>query len=151
MSKVNSMPYRKKIIWRIRLLRVVIFCMLIYMVAVAELGGGDSRIQTDLAETVSTIIYFGGMIYIISQIKRNKKLLQNEKSLKEQQLIEEDERNQYLHDKSGGIVLDILLVILLFAVLTASFFNMAAFNMSGIILLIAIVLKVGAYIFFSRY
>lgn len=151
MRKFDSMPYREKIIWRIRLLRVVLFCMLIYMVVVGALGGGDSRMQTDMAETVSRIIYFGGMIYVISQIIRNKKLLQNKKSLKEQQLIEEDERNQYLHDKSGGIVLDILLVILLFAVLTASMFNMAAFNMSGTILLIAIVLKVGAYNFFSRY
>ena len=39
-----------------------------------------------------------------------------------------DERNQYLHDKSGGIVADILLAILLFVTLTASMFDMAAFT-----------------------
>ena len=64
---------------------------------------------------------------------------------------ETDERNRYLHDKSGGIVLDILLACLLFITLTASLFDMTAFYMSLAILAIAVVLKAGAYLCYSRF
>ena len=61
-----------------------------------------------------------------------------------------DERNQYLHDKSGGVVWDILLIVLLGITVTAALFNMAAFYTSFTILGIAIVLKVSAYWIYSR-
>ncbi len=63
--------------------------------------------------------------------------------------MEQDERNQYLHDKSGGIILDILLVFLLFITVTTALFNMSAFYISLIILVVTFLLKVGAYLFYS--
>lgn len=69
--------------------------------------------------------------------------------MKEQMKLEQDERNQYLHDKSGGTVLDILLVFLLFVTVTTALYNMTAFHISIAILAFAILLKVGTYAFYS--
>ena len=151
MRNCKAMDYETKIKWRIRILYLLLIAMLVYMVTVVELGGGDSRIMTDLASQFSRIVFFGGMIYVITRIVHNKKLLGNRLLRKEQMLEEMDERNRYLHDKSGGIVLDILLACLLFITLTASQFDMTAFYMSLAILAIAVVLKAGAYLCYSRF
>ena len=150
MKKFEKQTFTEKIKWRIRILWLFVFGMLVYMVVIGEIGGGDSRIMTDLAEDVSRIIFFGGLIYIIFRIVQNKKLLRNRALLKEQMQEEQDERNQYLHDKSGGTVLDILLICLLFSTVTTALFNMAAFYTSASILTVAILLKVTAYLVFSR-
>ena len=84
------------------------------------------------------------------RIVRNKKLLKNRMLLKEHLRMEQDERNQYLHDKSGGIIVDILLLSLLFITVTAALFNMAAFYTAITILGLTVVLKAAAYFFFSR-
>ena len=151
MRSCKDMDYGTKIKWRIRILYLLLIAMLVYMVTVVELGGGDSRIMTDLASQFSRIVFFGGMIYVITRIVHNKKLLGNRLLRKEQMQEETDERNRYLHDKSGGIVLDILLACLLFITLTASLFDMTAFYMSLAILAIAVVLKAGAYLCYSRF
>lgn len=151
MRNCKAMDYETKIKWRIRILYLLLITMLVYMVTVVELGGGDSRIMTDLASQFSRIVFFGGMIYVITRIVHNKKLLGNRLLRKEQMQEETDERNRYLHDKSGGIVLDILLACLLFITLTASLFDMTAFYMSLAILAIAVVLKAGAYLCYSRF
>lgn len=151
MRSCKDMDYETKIKWRIRILYLLLIAMLAYMVAIVELGGGDSRIMTDLASQFSRIVFFGGMIYVITRIAHNKKLLGNRLLRKEQMLEETDERNRYLHDKSGGIVLDILLACLLFITLTASLFDMTAFYVSFTILIIALLLKAGAYLCYSRF
>ena len=151
MRNCKAMDYETKIKWRIRILYLLLIAMLVYMVPGVELGGGDSRIMTDLASQFSRIVFFGGMIYVITRIVHNKKLLGNRLLRKEQMQEETDERNRYLHDKSGGIVLDILLACLLFITLTASLFDMTAFYMSLAILAIAVVLKAGAYLCYSRF
>lgn len=149
MRKSDKLSYGDKIKRRIHTLWLILILMLAYMVIVAELGGGDSRIMTDLADMVSDIIFFGGIVFVIARIIHNKKLLANRLFLKEQMQEEQDERNQYLHDKSGGIVLDILLIFLLFVTVTAALFNMAAFYVSVAILMMTILLKVGTYLFYS--
>lgn len=150
MKNYKTQNYSEKIRWRIRISWVILILMIIYMIVVAELGGGDSRIVTDLADMVGDIIFFGGIIYVISRIIHNRKLLKNRMLLKEQHLSEQDERNQYLHDKSGGTVMDILMLILLLVTVTASLFNMAAFYTALTILIAAVLLKTGSYLFYSR-
>lgn len=149
MTIFDKTTYTDKIKRRIRFLWIVVVAMLAYMVFVGETGG-DSRIMTDFAEAVSRILFFGGLIYVLCRIAHNKKLLKNRMLLKEQMQQEQDERNQYLHDKSGGTVLDILLLFLLFVTETAALFNMAAFYVSVLILSVAILLKVIAYFILSR-
>lgn len=124
--------------------------MLIYMVVMGELGG-DSRVMTDLANTISDFIFLGGIIYTTTRIVHNKKLLKNKLLLKEQLQSEQDERNQYLHDKSGGIALDLLLIFQLFITVTTALLNMPAFYTALTLLLITLFLKAGLYLFYSYF
>lgn len=150
MKMLENMTYAKKIQWRIRILYCLIAVMLIYMIVVSEAGGGDSRIMTDFANMVSDIIFFGGIIYMIYRISMNKKLLKNRILLKEQMRIKQDERNQYLHDKSGGTVIDILLICLMFITVTTALFDVSAFYTAVTILILTIIFKITAYYFFCH-
>ena len=147
-TKLNS--YAKKIKWRICLLWVSFVLLLVYMVFIGENGGGDSRIQTSLAETVSRFLFFGGLIYIGYRIRYYKVLLKNDYCMKQELLYEQDERNKFLYDKSGGIVMDILLIVLIFATMTAAMYHMITFYVLLVILVIAIVLKVVTYLLFAK-
>ena len=109
MKTCKHLTYTRKIQWRIRALWLLLTGMLVYMVLIAELGGGDSRMMTPLADKFSRIVFFGGLGYVIGRICKNKQLLRSRQLLQQQMKTELDERNQYLHDKSGGIVADILL------------------------------------------
>ena len=147
---LTPMTYTKKIRYRIRFLWLTIIAMLIYMVWVGQNGGGDSRIMSNLADQISRLIFFGGMIFIFYRIYYNKKLLKNKLLLEEQKLREYDERQQFLHSQSGGTVVDLLLLFLLFITVHTSLFNMDAFHISLIILLITLGLKILFYMVYAR-
>ena len=151
MRNCKRMPYVQIIRWRIRVSYALLALMLAYMVLVAEMGGGDSRRMTDLASAVSRLLFFGGFGVVVSRIAHNKRLLRDRARLREQQMREQDERNQYLHDKSGGAVLDILLLFLLFATVTTALYNMTAFYVSIVILAVTLFLKITAYVFYSSH
>ena len=134
MRNCKRMPYVQIIRWRIRVSYALLVLMLAYMVLVAEMGGGDSRRMTDLASAVSRLLFFGGFGVVVSRIVHNKRLLRDRARLREQQMREQDERNQYLHDKSGGAALD----------------SMAAFSAVFPLLLAALAIKGGLYALYSR-
>ena len=138
-------PFSQVIRLRIRVLWGVIALMLVYMVAVAELGGGDSRRMTDLAQFAYRAIFFGGLAYAIARLVGYKKMLRDRLRLREQLLAERDERNRYLHDKSGGLVMDVLLIGLLFLTCTCALFDMSAFYAAFAALAFAVALKLAAY------
>ena len=151
MKNSNNHSFPHKIKLRIRILWIIFVLMLAYMVIISELGGGDSRIMTPLAETVSRIIFFGGLIFVCYRIYFNKKLLENRLLLKEKFLDEQDERNQYLHDKSGGVVVDVLMILLLFSTVTTALFDMVAFYVSLSVLITTVLLKGGSYLYYNRF
>lgn len=150
MRNYRELPYEARIKWRIRILWMVAALMLIYMVLLVELDGGDSRMMTDFASQASRVIFFGGLAYIAWRICRNKKLLKDRALLKAQIRMEQDERNQSLRDKSGGIVVDILLIAMLALTFTTALFNMVAFYTSVALLIFTVLLKGLAYLIFSR-
>lgn len=128
----------------------LLILMLVYMVVIGELGFGDSRVMTQFAETFSSVTFFGGMVWVGRKIWKNKQLLRNPWKLKEKAIEEQDERNQYLHDKSGGIVWDVLFVCLLFVTVTTALINMAAFYTSFVLLCVAVALKAATYLIYSK-
>ena len=150
MRKSDSLSYTDKIKWRVRTSWGILAVMLIYMVIVGETGG-DSRVMTNFAGITSKVIFFGGILFILRRILRYKKLLKNKALLKEQMQTELEERKQYMHDKSGGAVLDILLLFLLFATVTTALYNMTAFYVSIVILAVTLFLKITAYVFYSSH
>ena len=150
MRRSRRMTYTEKVQRRIRLLYALLVGMLAYMVMVVELGGGDSREMREFAHSLSRILYFSGIIYIISRIIYYKRLLKNRLLLKEKRQKEQDERNQYLHDKSGGWAMDVLLFCLLVITWTTALFNREAFYTSVVILAAASALKFGSYWYASH-
>ena len=150
MNSFKNRPYSDIIRWRIRGWWTVIVLLIAYIVVVSVLGGGDSRMMTRTAHNVSQFITWGGMIYAGYRIHYNKKLLGDWQRMKEQRLRENDEHNRWLHDKSGGIVMDIMLVVLLITTDTAALFNMPAFYLSLSVLLTAIALKAGSYLLYRH-
>lgn len=72
-------------------------------------------------------------------------MLRDRLRLREQLLAERDERNRYLHDKSGGLVMDVLLIGLLFLTCTCALFDMSAFYAAFAALAFAVALKLAAY------
>ena len=78
MKTSENVSFSEKIKKRNRLLWGVFALMLCYMVVISELGGGDSRKMTDLADTLSRIIFFGGMLWVLVRIAKNKNLLKKE-------------------------------------------------------------------------
>ena len=65
--------------------------------------------MTDFAQITSKALFFGSFGYIVFRIIRNKKLLANYPLLLERQREVLDERRRFLHDKSGGGVMDIFI------------------------------------------
>ena len=141
--------YARKIRRRIVMWWCVIIGQLIWMVVVGETGG-DSRMMTDLADRAGRILYFGMMMFAGVRIAHNKKLLKDRLMLKEQALREHDERNRMLHRLSGGVVMDIMLVVLYLLTMTAAFYSMPVFYTAYGLLLLAAALKGGTYMAYSR-
>ncbi len=141
----KQLSYTQKIQWRIRGIWLAIAGMVGYMILLVHLGGGDSRIMTGTADRVSRLLFFGGLVFLGVRLHHNKKLLRDRSLLREQQCRERDEREQYLHDRSGGTVVDLLLIAMMIAVFTAALFDMAAFYTAYALLLLTILLKIAAY------
>ena len=149
MKWTESQSYSDRIRRRIRLLWVLLAAMLGYMVIVGELGLGDTRVITPFAKSAGSIMCFGTLGWIIWRIRCNRQLLQNPWLLHQQSTEEADERNRYLHDKSGGIVWDLLFVCLFVVTMTASLVNMPAFYTCFSLFVIAVALKALAYLYYS--
>lgn len=103
MKPFEKLTYEQKIRWRLRLSWALLAAMLVYMVVVTELGGGDSREMSRLAGTVSRLIFFGGIVVVGTRIAHNRKLLRDIVLRRQQMLRERDERNRWLHDKSAAL------------------------------------------------
>ena len=150
MKNYKNKSFKEKVKLRILMLRATIILMFIYIIILAEMGFGDSRIITGLAQNVSNIIFLGGMIYILRKISYNKKLLQDKLLRLDEEIKEADERKKFLHDKSGGVVVDILLLTLLIITFTTALINMTAFYISFAILIITIILKTTSYYVYMK-
>ena len=142
--------FTKTIQWRIRILWGLLAILLVIMVVAGETGGRDSRFMTEFTARDGYILYWWGMIWIIIRIVRNKKLLKDRLRMKEQQLRERDEWRQHLHRMSGGWVMDAFLVTAWLAAVVASCYSNEAFYAAYGLLVIAALLKGGAYLAYYK-
>ena len=143
-------PYTRIIQWRIRFLWLALIAMLIFMVVIGEMGLRSSKVITGFAYDCGNFLYWCGLFCIIGRIVINKKLLKDRLRLKEQQLREFDERNQYLHRMSGGWVMDAMLVLCYIAAVAASCCDNEAFYAAFGLLVAAALLKGGAEIAYGK-
>ena len=135
---------------RIRLLWLGLIAMLIFMVVIGEMGLHSSKVVTGFAYEGGSFLYWLGLFYIIGRIIIIKKLLRDRLRLKEQQLREWDERNQYLHRMSGGWVMDVMLTLCYIAAVAGSCWSNDAFYVAFALLVCAALLKLGAEIAYGK-
>lgn len=150
MKTCNQLSYSQRLRRRNIWLWLLLGLMLVYMVLVGELGLGNPQVTSPLAEAISRIIFFGGMIWVACKIARNKRILRDNELLCACMDQKWDERNRCLYEKSGGVVWDILFAVLLFVVLTTSLINMPAFYTALSLLVVAVAAKVGAYLWYWK-
>lgn len=148
--KSYNQPFSKIVKKRIYTLWTVLALLLVFMVLVGEKGLIDSRYTTDLSRLSYKLLYFGGLIYTIYKIHYNRSLLKNKEKLQQEKILELDERTQWIHEKSGGLVMDILLLCLAAATCVLSFVDINAFNTSVSILLFTVLLKIAAYCYYKN-
>ena len=142
--------YVKRIKMRIAAYGGLLLLMIVFMVVVGEMGLGDSRVMSELADRVSSSILFGGMIYVITRIVHWHKILKDKYIIQAEFATEVDERKEFLHYKSGGFLFDIMLFALLCITCATGVSNEVAFRTSFVILLIAVSLKAIGYAVYSR-
>ena len=150
MRKILNMPHRDKVRWKVRLLWLLIILMLAYMVAVGETGGGDSRLLPKKVLTFGNMAFFASLGVVIWRLVHNKRLLNDKLLMKQDAAKNRDERRQYLHDKSGGLVVDVLLVCLLFMAMTAAMYNASAFYVAYAALVLTAALKAGIWLIYNH-
>ena len=150
MKTSEGRSFSDRVVRRNRVLIGVLILMIVYMVVVGELGLGDSRITSPLAALTGRVIFFGGMVWVIVKICRNSELLKHRLWLREKMREENDEMNQMLYEKSGGMVWEVALVCQLFITLTTSLVNMAAFYSAFATLVVLILAKVGRLLHLKR-
>lgn len=146
MKIFKYMPFASKIKWRIRGLWCLLIAMLAYMVAVGEMGLGDSRTVGGFAKSVGSLIFFGSLIWVIHKIVCCKRLLKYPALLKNQLKTENDEFNRYIYDKSGGAVWDIIFVSTFFITMTAALIDRTAFYTAFAIFMVMALAKSAAYL-----
>ena len=150
MKNYSYNDYVRRIKMRIAAYWGLLLLMIVFMVAVGEMGLSDSRVMSALALRVSSCILFGGMIYAITRIIHWNKILKDNYVIRAEFATEVDERKEFLHYKSGGPLFDIMLFALLCITCVTGVSNEAAFRTSFGILLIAVSLKAIGYTFYSR-
>lgn len=133
--------YVKTLKKRLRILWLVLVCFIVYMVTITAVGGGDSRVMDGAADLVSKVIFFGGLGYVIYRISYYNYLLKINVPQMDDAALEEDEKRKYLHHKSGGTGMDVLMIFLLFSTCTAALFHMTVFYISLSLLAAAIIVK----------
>lgn len=134
---------------RIHILWVVLIALLILMITIGEVGVIDSRYTTQMSEIAYKFIYFGSLIYVIYKINYNKKLLKNSQKLNEEKIRELDERTQWVYEKSGGIIVDIIMLGLTLFTWSLAFIDIFAFNTSVIILFFVVIVKIVSYTYYN--
>jgi len=138
---MHKLSYTKRIRWRIRLMWLALAAMLVFMVVAGEVGLRDSRVITGFAYGCSNLMFWGGLFFLIARIIANRRLLRDRLRLKERQLNEQDERNRFLHQASGGIAMDATLLLAYVGAVIASCISPDAFYAAFGLLICAACIK----------
>ena len=143
-------PFCQVVNRRLYLLWAVLALRLAFMALVGEKGLIDSRYTTGLSQLSYIALYFGGVIYTIYKTHYNRSLLKNKEKLRQEIILALDERSQWVHEKSGGPIMDIFLLCLAAAACALSFVDISAFNTAVSILFFAVLLKIAAYFYYKN-
>ena len=137
--------YEKRLTHRLILYRIMIALHLNLVFLIGELSHRgillDARFMTQTAQSVSRLIVFGGMTVLFVLHHRTGQLLKDRMKSKEQQIRENDELSQYIHQQSNSLTLKLLRGGGVLTVLLLSYMDMTAFRTAYSLLISGLCLK----------
>lgn len=145
----QRMSYVQTLRWRVWALWAELAMVVVYLVLVTELETLGLLQIVDVADLVSRALPLAAIVYLLVRIFLDKRQLRAQVNRLEQHQ-EPELRARFLHEKSGGVVMDIVLFGLLLAALIATLVNLTAFYTVFFLLLFALLVKLIAYLLFSR-
>ncbi len=148
-EKHQRMSYVQTLRWRVWALWAQLAVMVAYLVLVTELEALGILLVTDAADLFSRVLPLAAIVYFLVRIFLDKRQLRAQVSRLEQHR-EPELDSRVLHDKSGGVVMDIVLFGLLLASLITALVSLSAFCTAFFLLLFALLVKLAAYLLFSR-
>ena len=148
-EKHQRMSYVQALRWRVWALWAQLAVMVAYLVLVTELEALGILLVTDAADLFSRVLPLAAIVYFLVRIFLDKRQLRAQVSRLEQHQ-EPELRARFLHEKSGGVVMDIVLFGLLLASLITALVSLSAFCTAFFLLLFALLVKLAAYLLFSR-
>ena len=141
--------YKRKLKKRKILFLSLLGLVICYVAVLIYLGAGDSRTVAPDAISFGSWCVLIILVYLLIRIKKISALLrQNDyNTIKETMIREEDERNIWLYERSGGSVFLCSFIVTMMITITCSLFNNEAFFSSLITMASMLIIKVFFYLY----
>lgn len=115
-----------------------------------NLGFLDTRLMTQRARDMQSMLLFGFLVYFVVKLVGNKRRLKNLWQYEEEARWQKDERRILIGEKAAKLAADLALAGLVIAVDVASLYNMDAFNALYYTLLGFVLLRFGCWLYVRR-
>ena len=115
-----------------------------------DLGFLDTRLMSQRARYMQSLLLFGFLIYFIIRLVMNKKMLKNPFQLEEEARWQRDERRVHIGEKAAKLAADLALAGLVVATFVVSLYNMDAFNALYYTLAAFVLLRFGCWLYMGR-
>lgn len=115
-----------------------------------NLGFLDTRLMTQRARDMQSMLLFGFLVYFVVKLVGNKRRLKNLWQYEEEARWQKDERRILIGEKAAKLSGDLTLVGLTLAVFVTSLYNMDMFNALYYTLLGCVLLRAGSWFYYSR-
>ncbi len=115
-----------------------------------NLGFLDTRLMTQRARDMQSMLLFGFLVYFVVKLVGNKRRLKNLWQYEEEARWQKDERRLLVGEKAAKLSGDLTLVGLTLAVFVTSLYNMDMFNALYYTLLGCVLLRAGSWFYYSR-
>ncbi len=115
-----------------------------------NLGFLDTRLMTQRARDMQSMLLFGFLVYFVVKLVGNKRRLKNLWQYEEEARWQKDERRILIGEKAAKLAADLALAGLTLAVFVTSLYNMDMFNALYYTLLGCVLLRAGSWFYYSR-
>lgn len=115
-----------------------------------NLGFLDTRLMTQRARDMQSMLLFGFLVYFVVKLVGNKRRLKNLWQYEEEARWQKDERRILIGEKAAKLAADLALAGLVIAVDVVSLYNMDAFNALYYTLLGFVLLRFGCWLYVRR-
>ena len=115
-----------------------------------NLGFLDTRLMTQRARDMQSMLLFGFLVYFVVKLVGNKRRLKKLWQYEEKARWQKDERRILIGEKAAKLAADLALAGLVVATFVVSLYNMDAFNALYYTLLGFVLLRFGCWLYVRR-